>query len=192
MRAEPPRASAWREAQETALFTHRLPLSTWLGVALSKRCATFSSSREAPPSGPVAAVDAAGKEAHGTRALSRGPRHWNACGSPPRLERIRQPIEWEAVAEAACATKYWLAQQDGDAGELGEREEVAGATLVAGHQAAEAHHPGEEALDMPAASVATKRPAILGLSAAAWVRRGDHFDAHRPQLGIERVAVVGT
>jgi len=52
-------------------------------------------------------------------------------------------------------------------------------------------NPGEEALDNPAALVATQPPPVFGLALdAVGLVRGDHLHALRTQLLIERIAVV--
>lgn len=63
--------------------------------------------------------------------------------------------------------------------------------LVTSDQLPKAQHPGEEALDVPAAAVASEGATILCLARATRVRRRDHLHAHRTQLRVERVAVVG-
>jgi len=52
--------------------------------------------------------------------------------------------------------------------------------------------PREEALDMPAAFVASKRATILGLRCVLGMVRRDHLDTERRELSIEFVAVVRT
>lgn len=52
--------------------------------------------------------------------------------------------------------------------------------------------PREEALDMPAAFVASKWATILGLRCVSGMVRRDHLDTKQRELGIELVAVVGT
>ena len=51
--------------------------------------------------------------------------------------------------------------------------------------------PGEEALDVPAALVATKRAAVLGEVHPSGMVWSDHLDAELLQLGVEGVAVIG-
>jgi len=107
------------------------------------------------------------------------------------LERIRQPVERETVAEAWCSAESGLAQQDGHAGQLDKGEEVASVVLVAGYDPPEAEHPGEEALDVPAAPVAPQWSPVLGLSLSSRVVGRDHLDPALGELGVEPVAVVG-
>ena len=81
-------------------------------------------------------------------------------------------------------------KQDDDACELHETEEVSCVILVTCDEPAEAHHPREKALDMPAALVAAEWPAILGETYSIGVMRRDHFDAEFRELSVERIAVV--
>ena len=64
--------------------------------------------------------------------------------------------------------------------------------LVANVQAAKMIEPAEEAFDLPAAPVASERPAVLSwrLDAIDFVR-GNQLDALLPESFIERIAVVG-
>ncbi len=56
-------------------------------------------------------------------------------------------------------------------------------------QSAKLEQPSEEPFDMPAATVSTQLPAVLGLRAVALVRC-DQFDAADAKLEVERVAIV--
>jgi len=78
---------------------------------------------------------------------------------------------WRFVPGMRCP------RQDDDAGELGERVEVASVALVSSDETAEAQHPGEEALDVPAPLVAAQGPAILRLGLSPRVVRRDQLDA---------------
>ena len=63
-----------------------------------------------------------------------------------------------------------------------------GVSFIAGDQASEVLEPGEEAFDLPAATVAAELPSVLRLAAAAAVGR-DEFDV---SLGGEaRIEAVG-
>lgn len=85
-----------------------------------------------------------------------------------------------------------MPQEDADAPEAEEGQEVLRVTLPAGDESAEVVEPREQALDLPAAAVATERATVLGLLALSCpsVRR-NQLDPTRPQPLIERVAVVG-
>jgi hypothetical protein len=74
---------------------------------------------------------------------------------------------------------------------LDEAEEVLGLALVAVHEPPASHHPGEQPLDVPAATVAPELAEILRLPPPARMMRRDHLDTHRRELRVERVAVVG-
>lgn len=63
--------------------------------------------------------------------------------------------------------------------------------LVAGNEASEAEDPCEQALDLPPTLVAAQLATVLGLATAPRMVRRDHVDAHRCELAIEWVAVVG-
>ena len=51
--------------------------------------------------------------------------------------------------------------------------------------------PGKQPFYFPAATISSQRPAILRLSFAAPIVRGDHFNAGFGQLPIQPVRVVG-
>ena len=72
-------------------------------------------------------------------------------------------------------------------------EEIFWFSFPAHHDATIVVQPGEQALDFPAASIASQRPAILRQSSGAHgVMRGDHFHAVvLAQALIKPVAVVG-
>lgn len=89
------------------------------------------------------------------------------------LERISQPP-----------------RENHDAGELHEREEVAGLMLVARDETTESHHPREETLDVPPTTVPSKRPSILGLPFSGRRVRRDHLDAALLKRRVETVTVV--
>ena len=96
-----------------------------------------------------------------------------ACGAE-RLERISKPP-----------------QENDGAAELQEAEEVLGLVVPAECDSTEALQPGEKAFDLPAATVATKGPAIL-LPAArpgSGALGRDELDAAASEPLRERVAV---
>lgn len=62
--------------------------------------------------------------------------------------------------------------------------------LVPRCDAAEAQHPREQALNVPAASVSTQRTAVLSLGLPGRVVRRNHLDATCGELRVETVAVV--
>jgi len=86
-----------------------------------------------------------------------------------------------------------MPQQDDEAAELEHAEEVGFVILPPVHESSEVVEPGEEALDFPAAAVATQFAAVLSVLAAAIVLvRRDQPDAmFLPEALIERIAIVG-
>ena len=62
--------------------------------------------------------------------------------------------------------------------------------LVARDEAAKAHHPREEALDVPSPAVSSEGSTVLRQSFPRRVVRCDHLDAKLCELRIEAVAVV--
>jgi hypothetical protein len=64
--------------------------------------------------------------------------------------------------------------------------------LVLDHQTAEVAEPGEEALDLPTAAIASEGTAILGLrvNSSAPMRR-NHLDAQVGQRCIQRIRIIG-
>ena len=84
-----------------------------------------------------------------------------------------------------------MAKQNDRARQVKEAEIVAAAALIAGDEAPRVLEPGKEALDAPAASVSSKRAAVLGQVDAIAPMRGDEFDLAGGEGPVERVAVVG-
>jgi len=86
-----------------------------------------------------------------------------------------------------------MPHEDNKAAELEHAEEVGGVILPAAHESAEVVEPGEEALNFPAAAVATQFAAVLsGLPMAIVLVRRDQPDTmFLSEALIERVAVVG-
>ena len=85
-----------------------------------------------------------------------------------------------------------LSKQDEDTTELNEAEVVEGRALIAHHEPTEIAEPGEKSLDFPAAFVATKWSAILGLGLLSVAAvRSDHLDTKLGERCIEGVGVVG-
>src|ERR1017187_1196201 len=86
-----------------------------------------------------------------------------------------------------------MPQEDDEAAELQHAEEVGFVIFPAADESAEVVEPSEEALDFPAAAVATKFPAILSILPTAIVLvRCDEPDAvFLPEALVERIAVVG-
>jgi len=74
---------------------------------------------------------------------------------------------------------------------LNESEEVLDAILPSRDQSAVALHPGEEALYLPAAAIATQWASILRLLLAIGPVGRDHLDAVFLHLLIQRIRVVG-
>jgi hypothetical protein len=75
---------------------------------------------------------------------------------------------------------------------LDEAEEVLGMMLVARDEPTKVVEPSEEALDFPASAIAAKRAAILGLSVAALLVRGDEFNPpNRTQALVQLVGIIG-
>lgn len=72
-----------------------------------------------------------------------------------------------------------------------ESEEVLGLALPTCDDAAVAHEPGEEALDLPAPLVPTELPAVLRLLPLGAIGRDELGAELTLELGVERVAVVG-
>ena len=63
--------------------------------------------------------------------------------------------------------------------------------FVTSHQATEVVQPCEEALDLPAPTVASEGPSVLGLSFAIAAVRSDEFDPLPSQLPIQGIGIVG-
>jgi hypothetical protein len=83
-----------------------------------------------------------------------------------------------------------MPKQDLRAGELEKAQEIADVIFPAGDQSARVVEPGEEAFNLPAATVPAQGPAVLGAAAPRAIRR-NHLDAVVvAQLHIEQVAVV--
>src|SRR5580700_4245599 len=93
------------------------------------------------------------------------------------LERIRQPRRECLGAWSRFLPGPRCPGQDHDAGELGERVEVASVAFVARDEAAEAQHPGKEALDVPTSAIAPQGATVLGLGLSPRVVRRDQLDA---------------
>jgi hypothetical protein len=86
-----------------------------------------------------------------------------------------------------------MPHEDDEAAELQHSEEVGFVILPAAHESAEIVEPGKEALDFPAAAVATQFAAVLSALPAAivLVRRDQSDTMFLPEALIERIAVVG-
>src|SRR5574340_1111720 len=83
-----------------------------------------------------------------------------------------------------------MPQQDDNAAEVDHAEKVFVAKLIADDKPSEVLQPGKEALDLPAAAVATQRAAVLGIVLPLAAMRRDHLDAHWRQFGIQPVGIV--
>lgn len=64
--------------------------------------------------------------------------------------------------------------------------------FIAGDEAAEPHHPGEETLDVPATPVAAEWSSVLREPLPPRVVRRDHLDTELGELRIQRIAIVRT
>jgi len=86
-----------------------------------------------------------------------------------------------------------MPQEDDEASELQHAEEVGFVIFPAADESAEVVEPSEKALDFPAAAVATKFSAILGILPAAivLVRRDEPDAVFLPEALVERIAVIG-
>jgi len=75
---------------------------------------------------------------------------------------------------------------------VNEAEEVLGVPIISDDEPSEVMEPGEQALDLPTALVASEWAAILGLDLAALVVWSDQLDtAQVPESLVQDVTVVG-
>lgn len=70
-------------------------------------------------------------------------------------------------------------------------EEIFDVVFPSRDQSAVVLHPGKDALDLPAAAIATQRTAVLSLSLAIDAVGRDHLDAVFAHLPVQRVRDVG-
>jgi hypothetical protein len=103
---------------------------------------------------------------------------------PPILALGNHQNRFEAISKTV--------EQDAHASELEHADEVLDVAFPSGHEAPRVVEPGEEALDDPPALIAAEHPPILRRwTDAVMAMRRNELDAEgRPQLGVERVAVV--
>ena len=79
-----------------------------------------------------------------------------------------------------------MPQEDHGGSEVNHPEEVVWVMFPASDDATRVVKPSKQAFDLPAAAVATQRPAVLGSRAAMRAMRRDHLDAvGRRQMRVE-------
>ena len=161
------------------LIQHQPPaLAARLAGQQRDRTERIAGSQGAQPRGglrPKCAFDAAKAPPSPTASSTRTWGHihrgnLNALGTIgggnhfAELQTVEERVDERAAAELLGPDERVLLlerisqppKQDRDASEVDEAEVVLGLLLVTGDEAPEAHQPGEEALDVPAPSVASK------------------------------------
>src|SRR5579864_6099968 len=85
-----------------------------------------------------------------------------------------------------------MSQKNEEATEMNKAQEIEGVAFIADHQSAKIAQPGEEAFDLPAASIAPQWAAILRFRALAVApMRGNHLHLQLGQRLIQPVRIVG-
>ena len=84
-----------------------------------------------------------------------------------------------------------MPKQDDRACEMQKPSEIGGTPLISGHESPRVLEPRKEALDLPAAPVPSKRPAVLGEVDPVAAVRGDQLDPAIGEHAVEPVAVIG-